>query len=530
MATSKAADNSIAFINGRVYTINDAQPWAEAFIVDSNGCFSMIGSSADITAQAKKDHIITHDLDGEFIMPGIHDAHVHLLMSSMAATSQIRLPGQGLTMSSLADELKKGKCLCKYGHANQDWLYAHTYMVEEFDRKALDADFPDTPVVVRGGAGHSVFANSEALRRSGYDLETEKDAQGAHFIRDPETGHLTGEMAENALSKLMIALPQPPIAHAKRVLREGQKMLHRAGVTSCQEASANTLMLTALRELEADGDLKLDVQTHIVYAPDWIGEEPSETLHKLLDEADEFKSIHVDTRFVKIILDGVPLEPYYTQAGLKEDGKVDESKLFILNVREAIQKYDERGMTMKIHCTGHGSTRLTLDAFETTRKANPNGPRHEIAHCSGVHPDEYARFKPLNITAEMSPAFFFRHPVTKASGGLMDWDFDRMRGADAHVTIGSDWGAGAEPDILPHMANVVDTIGEGDRAKGGERICRMLTLAGAEAVGREKLAGSIEVGKKANFIAVSKDLSKGEFEGVSVLKTWFEGEVVYEKP
>jgi predicted amidohydrolase YtcJ len=57
----------------------------------------------------------------------------------------------------------------------------------------------------------------------------------------------------------------------------------------------------------------------------------------------------------------------------------------------------------------------------------------------------------------------------------------------------------------------------------------MLTLAGAEAMGREKDLGSIEVGKKANFIAVDRDLSRGEFEDAGVLATWFEGEIVYEK-
>lgn len=60
-------------------------------------------------------------------------------------------------------------------------------------------------------------------------------------------------------------------------------------------------------------------------------------------------------------------------------------------------------------------------------------------------------------------------------------------------------------------------------------MCRMLTLAGAEAVGREKDLGSIEVGKKANFIAVDQDLSQGKFKGASVLTTWFEGNIVYEK-
>ena len=528
--SSNSPDNSLAFIKGRIYTVNDHQSCAEAFIVGPDGLFAAIGSTAEIVAKAQREHLTVHDLKGQFIMPGIHDAHVHLLMSGIASTSQIRLPGEGLNMSNLADEIKKGQCLCKYAHANEDWLVGHTYAIDNFDREQLDKDYPDTPVVIRAGAAHSAYLNTEALRRAGYDVESEPEVQGAMYFRDPKTGKLTGELAENAMNKVATTLPQPRLSHIKRVLREGQHMLHRAGVTSCQEASANSLVLHGLRELEAEGDLKLDIQTHIVYAPEWVAEEITETLHKLLEEAADLKSKHIDTRFVKIILDGVPLAPYYTHAGLKDDGKVDESKLFILNLHEAVRVYDGKGMTLKIHCTGHGSTRLSLDAIEAARRTNPSGPRHEIAHCSGVHDDEYARFKPLNVTAEMSPAFFFKHPVTEASGGLMDWNFPKMRAAGAHITIGSDWGAGAEPDILPCMGAVVEQIGDGDKAVGGERIIRMLTLAGAEAVGREREVGSIEVGKKANFIAVDKDLSRGEFEGASVVTTWFEGEPVYEKP
>ena len=146
-----------------------------------------------------------------------------------------------------------------------------------------------------------------------------------------------------------------------------------------------------------------------------------------------------------------------------------------------------------------------------------------------MNADEYARYKPLNVTAEMSPAMFFTHPLTLASGGLMDWNFTKMMKAGAHITIGSDWGAAPDPSVLPAMAGIVESVGSGSKERGGEILCQMLTINGAVAVGKEKTYGSIEVGKKANFIAVDKDLSKGEFEGATVLKTWFEGEVVWDK-
>ena len=128
----------------------------------------------------------------------------------------------------------------------------------------------------------------------------------------------------------------------------------------------------------------------------------------------------------------------------------------------------------------------------------------------------------------MSPAELFVHPITAASEGLMDWNFSKMMDAGAHITIGSDWGAVPDPSLFQHMANIVKIVGRGYKAAGGEALCRMMTLNGAIAVDRQKEFGSIEVGKKANFIVVNKDLSKGDFDGAKVLRTYFEGEKVWD--
>lgn len=130
----------------------------------------------------------------------------------------------------------------------------------------------------------------------------------------------------------------------------------------------------------------------------------------------------------------------------------------------------------------------------------------------------------------MSPAMFFSHPLTATSNGLMDWNFSKMIETNAHVTIGSDWVAPSNPSLFPALGGIVEKVGGGSNEKGAETLCRMLTLAGAEAVGRDKVTGSIETGKKANFITLDKDVSGGDFDGVSVLTTWFEGKIVWEKP
>lgn len=110
------------------------------------------------------------------------------------------------------------------------------------------------------------------------------------------------------------------------------------------------------------------------------------------------------------------------------------------------------------------------------------------------------------------------------------------------MTIGSDWILTPNPSLFDALAHIVDKVhvpalSEGqvikDKAEknarqiGGEILTRVITLGGAEAVGMQAEVGSIETGKKANFIAVDRDLSQGDFQGANILKTWFEGRMVY---
>ena len=146
--------------------------------------------------------------------------------------------------------------------------------------------------------------------------------------------------------------------------------------------------------------------------------------------------------------------------------------------------------------------------------------------------DDIPRMAKLQITAEMSPAIFHETSLAVNFPHIFRWPFTKLQDAGVHVTVGSDWILPPTPDIFPALSAIVERLGSepGKAAEeaGGEKICRIITLSGAEAVGRSMNLGSIEVGKKANFIAVDRDLSRGEFAGAKVLKTWFEGEVVWE--
>lgn len=143
---------------------------------------------------------------------------------------------------------------------------------------------------------------------------------------------------------------------------------------------------------------------------------------------------------------------------------------------------------------------------------------------------------------------FFDHPLTQANKENMNWDFAQLlRSSVFPITIGSDWGSRGDPALLPKVHKAVRDVSDweegGDSlgqkplsalARGSKIILEMLTKHGAEAVGLGNDSGTIEAGKRANFIMLDRDLVSGDedtiadFRNARVLKTWFEGELVWD--
>lgn len=133
------------------------------------------------------------------------------------------------------------------------------------------------------------------------------------------------------------------------------------------------------------------------------------------------------------------------------------------------------------------------------------------------------RFRSLRVTAEMSPAIFHEEELIAESSDQLLWPFEALLEAGTHLTIGSDWILPPTPNLFPALQALVPRL-------GAEEVLRLITLSGAEAVGRAEESGSIQIGKKANFIQLDRDLTRESFTTTVVHRTWFEGQLVWEHP
>ncbi len=524
-ACSGTADS--VFHNGRIYTVDDSQPWAQALAV-SGGRLVFVGDNEGAEKYIGPGTMVV-DLGGRMVMPGIHDAHTHLLLAGQHLNFGCRLPDSA-TVDDILDTLKG----CAAGSPKQDWLVAGLFRYDQFPdnkphRSYLDEVFPDTPVYLREGTFHHALVNTRALEITGIDEHTPAP-YGGELPRDA-AGKLTGELVETATELVDPYLPVIPAEQNLAAMRWAVSVNNQYGITSVQESSAHLPTLQTLAALEAEGGLSLQVAAHLIWGSPQFGGMDNEGLEQLIEQRRDYESEHVDVDFIKIWVDGAPTPPYFTQADvLPGNGGVEfERVLFPSDVlNDAVIRFDRMGLKIKLHVAGDGAARAALDAIEAARKANPGSAiRHELGHTNLVTPADMPRFAELGVIAEMSPSVWHIYGRLLGDPPRDAWEFRTLHEHGAQLTVGTDWVVTPTPNLFPALEGMLD---RGDESIDLPAALRAMTINGAFAVGRETSRGSLEQGKSADFIVLDRNLFEiptAEISETRVLRTVFEGRNVF---
>ena len=153
MTVPAAAENADSvYVNGRIYTVNESQPWAQALAVRGKRLL-YVGDDASARKYVG-DTTRVIDLQGRMVMPGIHDAHTHLLWAGIQLNDSCQFPSDA-TLENMLAKLKE----CAKGQAADEWLVAGLFQYTQFpDNKPhkshLDEAFPNIPVYLREGSFH----------------------------------------------------------------------------------------------------------------------------------------------------------------------------------------------------------------------------------------------------------------------------------------------------------------------------------------------------------------------------------------
>ncbi|MCX6497424.1 MAG: amidohydrolase family protein [Arthrobacter sp.] len=415
----------------------------------------------------------------------------------------------------------------------------------------LDAATGGRPAMLRDDSKHNRWANSRAMELAGI-TRTTADPTGGQILREP-SGAATGVLIEagGVLIELALASDQPSSIDAlAKASERGIELLHSYGITAFQDAATSLQTLQALKLLEDQGRLKAWVISSMQVNDFVFGTAPLG--EGIISESEQYRTVHHRPDFIKIFLDGVPTSrtAAMTEPYLPDDAHpgcfhgsttMDPEELDFWLLSTA-----ERGISAKIHCTGDASVRLVLDAVEKVRAAGQNTVKYHIAHGQFVHPDDLARFAALDVTADISPSLWFPGVIAEAIATVLPADrASRMQpnrsllDAGARIAGGSDWPVSVAPNVWEGIYGLItrrDPTGEFPGTLWPEQSITLdegiaaYTTDAAEAMGLSDTAGSLEVGKSADFIVLNSnpyEISTEFLPQMSTRETWFAGQKVY---
>jgi len=534
------------FRGGSIVTVNSAQPTAEAVAI-ADGTIVAVGSEADVMKQ-KGEATEVIDLGGKTLVPGFIDGHSHFFSLIDVQTQALCASPPAGTCRSVADviaALKRVQTQRKLGPGRfvMGFGYDPELLAERRPptKQELDAAFPDNPVILVHVSGHGAMLNSKALSMYGVTTAT-PTPQGGVIGRKSGSNEPNGLLFETAFLPIFSKVPGPDGDEAIALLKTGQELYLREGITTAQEGATMKHQLELLRALADRGDLKLDV----VMLP-FIAEIDTIFDGKLPTNEPEYRN-HLRIGGVKVVMDGSPqgrtaafTTPYLTDGPAGQtDWRGDLSfPQPVLN--DWVKKVYDGGATLFVHCNGDAAIDALLEAHRFASGNAPAKPRGTVGiHSQFIRRDQLDKYKAWNIT----PSFFTIHcfyfgDTHVANRGRSQADFiSPMKSARVlglRPANHTDFNVAPLDQIFTIHTAVNRTSRSGQTIGADERITPLealeaITIDGARLYGEEAKKGSIEVGKLADLVILSDNpltVAPATIQAIKVLETIKEGRTVY---
>ena len=532
-------------LNGRIYTLDSRQPWAEAVAI-SGGKILAVGSVKDVSSYRDSSTKVI-DLGGRLVLPGFTDCHIHFMDGSLGLT-QVILNG-ATTVAEIQKRVKEYAA----AHPKETWITGMGWTYPTFapsalpEKKFLDEVVSDRPVYLVAFDGHSSWANSKALAMAGIKRDT-PDPPNGKIVRD-NNGEATGALKESAGDLVAKFLPKPTREERLSALRLGMHEANKVGLVRVHSAGQDFEWLDLYDELRRKGDLT--VRFYIAYfldPPQLTGD----AINKIEQARRTYKDEWISAGVVKTMLDGVVEAHTAAMLTPYSDDPTQIGKLFWepAKYKQAIKELDHRGLQIFTHAIGDRAVRLSLDAYEEAEKSNQtHDARPRIEHIETISAQDIPRFGKLGVVASFQPLHAYPDDDTLKiwarnvgpERAQRAWVWRGIESTGGLLAFGSDWPV-VTLNPWPGVQNAVTRqTTEGDPPEGfvpRERISledaiKAYTLGAALAGRREKTEGSIEPGKLADLIVLSQDLFKippTEIVKTEVLLTFVGGKVVYQSP
>lgn len=538
IAAAQRPSADLIVTNARIYTVDASRPFVEAMVVAGGRVVFTGAARAAMTYRGSSTRVL--DAQGQTVIPGMIDAHVHLLglgtalrtVDLVGTTSYDQVVAR---VVARAREVPPGTWITGRGWDQNDWGDTRFPTHD-----ALSRAVPNHPVYLTRVDGHAALVNAAAMKAANLAAATQ-DPSGGRIERGANR-EPTGVLVDRAMGLVGRVIPPVTKEETRAATIAAIRETNKWGLTGVHDAGVGKSTIDVFEELAKEGQYSL--RNYVM-----VANEDAAIDHYLARGAQSgLYDGRLWIRAIKISADGALgsrgaalIEPYSDEPANRGLIIIPEGR-----VKSVALKALAKGFQVNVHAIGDRANRVVLDELEAAlRETSIPDHRFRIEHAQIVHSDDIPRFAQLGVIPSMQAS----HQTSDMYWAGNRLGPFRLLGAYAWRSLlnsgviipnGSDFPVEHVNPLISFHASVARQDAN-DWPEGGwfpeqrmtrDEALKSMTLWPAHAAFMEKEVGSLEPGKLADFVILDQDIMRVPNELIlrtRVVATYLGGRPVYER-
>ena len=514
----KDTQADFVLIDGRIYTMNKAKPFAEAIAIVGERIIK-VGSTEEVSYLIGKETKII-PLEGATVVPGFIDTHIHVadfgrFLMWMELSSASSINKMQVMLGERLDRIAKGKWVVGRGWNEQ--RFTENRLPTKQD---LDLISPDNPVLFYHQNGQIALANSKALQLANIAKNTVAPASG--FIDVDAVGEPTGILRETATDLVWKLVPEPSLDELVEASAVACEKILASGITSVNWLAETAMDVSVLKRLFASGKLPFDVYMVIPLS--------------LLGDIESREGLNGGARIgcVEIVADGflasrtaALAHPYRGES--QNRGTIQSAPK---ELATSICNITAKGLQTMVHAMGDKAVEVALEALAQSETKG----RNRIDPAALLNPELIQRLREQHVVVSVQPLvaaseFSIYDALEHLGDQRARWLYPLKTLITQGVCVcgGSDCPMEPLSPLLGIQSAVTRRFFPEEQLTVDEALA-IYTVNASWATSEERQKGTIEEGKLANLTVLAEDpheVDQGKIQDISVEMTIVNGKIAY---